>query len=80
MATVPLFRPLKARKALYGFEGYVSAKTFIPIGETVTRAREADPTLLFEVNISFGNNSVKVYTDHESAARILGAETHEDHL
>lgn len=71
----PVFRTLKARKAKFGFQTHISANTFIAIADAVKEAQRVDPELLFEVDTNYGNAQVKVYTNVETAAHIIGAAT-----
>ena len=72
-----VFRQLKAKKALFGFEASVHASLFIQIGTAVTAARKVDPDLLFEVTSSFGGCVAKVYTNDSTAAKILESATYD---
>lgn len=67
-----VFRALNARKARYGFQASINAASLIFIGEAVKRAREIDPELLFEVDLSYGKGVAKVYTNIEAAADVIG--------
>ncbi|KVP17397.1 hypothetical protein [Burkholderia ubonensis] len=67
-----VFRPLKARKAKFGFEAHIGSLNFILIADAVKRAKELDHDLIFEVDLSYGKGTVKVYTNSEQAADVLG--------
>ncbi|WP_157644064.1 hypothetical protein [Burkholderia ubonensis] len=67
-----VFRPLKARKAKFGFEAHLGSVSFIPIADAVKRAKEIDPNVIFEVDLNYGKGLVKVYTNSEQAADAIG--------
>lgn len=66
-----LFRELKAKKAKFGFEAAVRAETFIPIAEAVKLAMKEDKNLLFDVSGYTSQNYAKIYTNVESAAKLI---------
>lgn len=70
-----IFRALKARKAKFGFETHIGTANFIAIAEAVKQAKQVDPDLLFEVDTNYGKCQVKVYTNDETAAHLIGGAT-----
>jgi hypothetical protein len=67
-----VFRPLRARKAKFGFEASINAVSFLLIGEALQRAKRLDENLKLEVDINYGKGLVRVYTDLLAAADEIG--------